>query len=336
MNNSLWAFLREGFVNVGYYQRPLSSYIYLTLITLLFVLYLYILKRYKLYNPLLLAAIIALLTIFSYPFLSHDFFNYLFDAKILTFYHKNPYLHKPLDFPHDPWLRFMHWTHRSYPYGPGFLGLTLIPSFLGLGKFILNFILFKGFFALFYLSAVYCLNKMNKKWAMIFAVNPLIIVEGLISSHNDLLAVSLAIVGIYYLFKKEKVASRVFLLLSVGIKYITLPLILFSRSNKKLNLALFFGLLVILGYVSHEMGIQPWYYMSLLIFIPFFDDLIMKLSIFFMGLLFSYYPYILIGEWDQLSNTTIKNQIIYISLILNILYLSLPLWRKLVRKNYSR
>ena len=55
---------------------------------------------------------------FSYVAFSYDLFNYIFDAKIITFYHQNPYFHKALDYPGDPMLSFMRWTHRVYPYGP--------------------------------------------------------------------------------------------------------------------------------------------------------------------------------------------------------------------------
>ncbi|MFS8160257.1 MAG: hypothetical protein ACMG6E_08635, partial [Candidatus Roizmanbacteria bacterium] len=104
----------------------------------------------------------GLFSIVMYPLLSKDFFNYLFDAKILTFYHQNPYLHKALDYPLDPWLRFMNWTHRVYPYGPAFLPITLIPSFLSFGKLIINFALFKALFALAYIHSTYLLTKMDR------------------------------------------------------------------------------------------------------------------------------------------------------------------------------
>jgi len=73
---------------------------------------------------IILIAVNILIGLISYPAYSHDLFNYMFDAKIATFYQQNPYLYKALDFPTDPWLRFMHWTHRYYPYGPSFLLLS--------------------------------------------------------------------------------------------------------------------------------------------------------------------------------------------------------------------
>lgn len=114
-------------VYFGYYNRFWSTLVYILFILLLFYFYFFFQK--KKINVLKTAFLIGFLTLFSYPFLSHDFFNYLFDAKILTFYGKNPYQFSALDFPKDSWTRFMHWTHRTYPYGPTFLPITAIPSF---------------------------------------------------------------------------------------------------------------------------------------------------------------------------------------------------------------
>ena len=200
VSNRWWEFFRERMIELGYYRRDLSWLIYLSIIILLFAAYFYFKKKYKRLNALKLAIIISALTLISYPFLSHDFFNYMFDAKLVTYYHVNPYLFKALDFPSDPWIRFMHWTHRTYPYGPIFLLITLLPSYFSLGKFFLSFLFFKLTFIAFYLLAVYYLNKLNKRYAILFATNPLVIIEGLVNSHNDLISVSLAIIGAYFLF----------------------------------------------------------------------------------------------------------------------------------------
>ena len=63
--------------------------------------------------------------------------------KYLTFIHQNPYFHKASDFPNDPMLNFMRWTHRLYPYGPSWLILTVPLSFIGLNFFLPTFFLFK-------------------------------------------------------------------------------------------------------------------------------------------------------------------------------------------------
>lgn len=313
--------IRQQFVYFGYYQRELSSYIYLGAVVIAFAFHYFFLKHHKHFSIWWIVVPFSLLGLFSYSILSHDFFNYMFDAKILTFYHQNPYLHKALDFPSDPWLRFMRWTHRNYPYGPTFLPLTLIPSWLGAGKFFLSFFLFKALFVSFYLWAIYCLNKMNKYWAVLFATNPLIIFEGLISSHNDLIALSLGIVGIYFL-QKKKILPKIFFLVSAGIKYSTFPILFLSKNKKSiLNKLIFLLMIAILIYLSFWQEIQSWYFMIVLVFLPFYEKLIKRLFLFFAGLLFSYYPYIRFGEWTEKTQVVMKHQIILIFFVLNISYL---------------
>ncbi len=321
LQTNWWVIFRDKMVYFGYYQRDHSWLVYLILVAALFFFHYVFLKKYKQVNPIHLAILIGIITIFSYPFLTHDFFNYLFDAKIVTFYHQNPYFHKALDFPYDPWLRFMQWTHRTYPYGPTFLPITLLPSFLSMGKFMISFLFFKITFFFFYFLAVLSLSKLNKKWAVLFATNPLIIVEGLINSHNDLIALSLAIVGVYFLFKKKDNKARLLLVISAGIKYLTLPLFFLSRDNKKLNRLVFFSLLALVTYLSIKSEIQPWYFLAVFAFIPFYERLINHFAIFFAGLLLSYYPYIRLGGWDSADKVNLKHLIIIWLSLFNMIYI---------------
>jgi hypothetical protein len=321
INHPLWEKIRAFFVDFGYFQKDKSSLIYIILVSLLFLNYLFLIKKSSRLNVMKLSVILGVLSIFSYPFLSRDFFNYLFDAKILTFYGKNPYFFKPADFSFDPWLRFMHWTHRTYPYGPVFLLITIFPSFLSLGKFILSFIFFKIMWVFFYLLAVYFLQKINKNIAIIFAFHPLVLIEGLINNHNDLIGVSLSIVGIYYLVKNKNILARLYLILSSGIKYITLPLIFLSKNNKKINYLVLIAIFSILFYLSFYKEIQPWYFLVLFSFLPFFPSLTNHLNIFLFGLLFSYYPYLRYDFWNEEKNIILKHQIILFFLLLNVAFL---------------
>ncbi len=319
INTDLWTQFRNIMVEFGYYHRTESTFVYLALIGTLTYFHLYFLRNAKKFSVMRLAAITAGLLLFSYPFLSHDLFNYMFDAKILTFYHQNPYLHKATDFADAHELRFMHWTHRSYPYGPTFLPLTLIPSFLGLGKFSASFLAFKIFFAAFYLLGVRALNKMNVQWAMFFATQPLVLIEGLMNNHNDLVAVSLGLVGVQLLWSKKELLGRIFFLLSGGIKYITLPLLLVQKSQKSIYTRFSFGtILTLLLYLSIIQEVQPWYFLSLLPFIPYAYELMERLQIFFFGLLLSYYPFVLYGSWGDPYNVVLKHRVIILFAMINL------------------
>ncbi len=318
-NHQLWAIARDKLVQFGYFHRDISTLVYIVLVMALFVLHFFFIKNFKKYDPVKVAFVVGSILLLSYPFLSRDFFNYIFDARIITHYGQNPYFYRPLDFPADHWLRFMNWVHRTYPYGPIFLPLTLIPSFLAFGKFILNYIFFKGLSVIFYIIAVYFLKKSSKRAALIFATSPLVIIEGLVSSHNDIIAISLAFVGIYFLLnKKSSIWTRVFFLLSGGIKYITLPLVfLQSKKNSRFNLLVLVGVSALVVGASLKLGIQPWYFLNLFVLLPFYESFISRLNILFCGLLLSYYPFIRYGDWKKIE---IKNNIILVAISLNLLY----------------
>jgi hypothetical protein len=320
-NHKIWDNFRSFIIQIGYFNRGLSTTIYFSGIIILFLLY-FLTKKAK-PDPLKLALVIGLVSLIAYPFLSHDLFNYMFDAKILTFYGKNPYFFRALDFPTDHWSRFMHWTHRVYPYGPTFLPITLIPSFLSGGKFILSLLFFKMTFVSFYLAAVWAINKVDKSKALIIATHPLIIIEGLITPHNDLIAMSLGLIGIYLLFNKKNIWSRILFIISGLIKYTTLPILILSKKNKWLNLLSFIGILSLLVYLSFFKEIQPWYFLTLFIFVPIYPQLFAKIDFFILGLLCSYYPYIMLGGWDKQYKVGLKHQIIIYFSLANLLALSI-------------
>jgi hypothetical protein len=256
----------------------------------------------------------------------------MFDARIFTVYHQNPYLFKALDFPHDDWLRFMHWTHRSYPYGPTFLPLTLIPSALSLGKLLLNLIFFKlMFFGLFAVSAV-MLYRVNEKWGVFYATNPLIIIEGLVNAHNDIVALSLAIIGYVLLVQNKKVWGRVVLVVSGGIKYITMPFIIATKKKSRWTIVMVIATFLLLAYLADTTGIQPWYFLVLFAFIPYHEKVLEQSTFFFTSALISYYPFIQYGSWGKQEVAT-KYGIIFGGLALNTLYIIyLRYFAKIFRK----
>ena len=157
---SFWQPIQRAFQEVGYFQRPLSTAIYLVLLISLFACYFLILKRVdqqKLSRETIWRMVLttAVILTFSYNAFSYDLFNYIFDARVITYYQQNPYQVRALDFPSDPMLGFMHWTHRFYPYGPVWLFITVPLSFLGGQKFLATAILLKILMAVSYLFSVY-------------------------------------------------------------------------------------------------------------------------------------------------------------------------------------
>src|SRR5579872_2350917 len=90
----IWAQFRNAMVQLGYHEQQWSAIIFLIGIVGLFIFQYLIIKNTKWKSKIdvfRLSLLIGGVLLVSYPFLSHDLFNYIFDAKIATFYHQNPY-----------------------------------------------------------------------------------------------------------------------------------------------------------------------------------------------------------------------------------------------------
>lgn len=174
----------------------------------------------------------------SYNALSHDVFNYVFNAKMVVVYHANPHVQVALDFVRDPWTRFMHNTHTPAPYWYGWTGLTVVPYLIGMGKFTLTWIIFKclGLLSLLaVLGSWYLWSKWSGKplrsWLVLaVALNPLVLIEVVSNAHNDLwmlfpAMLSLGLVGYRRLRWVVILASLALLFLSVSTKYATIILL---------------------------------------------------------------------------------------------------------------
>ena len=211
-------------ISLGYFNRPLSTAIFSLLTLLLFIFYfLFIRRSEKLTTKTFVLGIFGLviLGLLSYPAFSHDIFNYIFDARVVVFHHANPYNTTALMFPQDTWTRFMQWTHRTYPYGPIWLPLSVVFYILGLNKFILTLFWFKAMIVGSFAGSAYLVYKLaGKKALAIFAFNPLIIYEMVVASHLDGVMLFFALLA-YFLYQRKKITGIVSWLVSVGIKYAT-------------------------------------------------------------------------------------------------------------------
>lgn len=323
---------QQTMIQLGYYHRPLATGIFLTLIFLLFIFYWQLLKNppRKLY---FLIGGIVLVGLLSYPAFSYDFFNYLFDIRILTHYGQNPYLFKPLDFPLDSWLRFMHWVHRPYPYGPLWLVITFFPSLAGLGKFVLTALNFKALFVALYLGNIFLIRKILlkvsseqvQKGIIFFAFNPLVIIEAVVSPHLDSVMTFFLLLGIYYLVTASRLLAIMALLVSAGIKFLTLlllPIFLFRPASfaKTIKLLLLIFLLSLIPVIWRR-EFYPWYFLpvvGLLALLPLSRNLFWLSLAAGLGLTIQYAPYLYVGSYPpdvQLA----KNVLLFLPIIITAL-----------------
>lgn len=347
-SNSIYQYFQNQLIYLGYFNRGLSTFIYMFLLFLLSIFYfliLYLVKQQKLGVKKIAYLIIAscVILFFSYSAFSHDLFNYMFDARIVTRYYQNPYMYSALNFPFDLWTRFMHWTHRTYPYGPAWLLLTLPASYFGFGKFVLTLFNFKLLFTIFHLGNIYLIYKILPKISpqntllgtAFYAFNPLILIESLVSPHNEVTMLFFLLLAIYLMIiKKNQFSTIISILLSAGIKFITIilfPLFLIPavipivkrNLEKRLNLLtilIFFILIPPLLYEIYLREPYSWYFIpligigALLIKYTKINILVAGVS---LGALLRYIPFLYTGEYSKSLRTT-QDLIFMITILLTI------------------
>jgi len=333
--NETYLLFENQMKQLGFYNRPFSFWIFVFLSTILIILYLgiliKILKNKNNILPKLSPFYLLPLTfyLFAYPaFLSYDIFNYLFDAKILTKYYQNPYFHFALQYKFDTWTRFMRWTTRVYPYGPIWLLLTIIPVFLGFDKLVLTIFTFKIFNLAIFLGCIKIMQLILKKiekptsWVYAFALNPIIIYDFLISMHNESLMLLFLLISIYFfvgddlrVVPQESIRSRVlcifFLLLSIGVKYLTvvfLPIYIIlwllkikptEKSNALIKISPIISLLSLIPLIVMRESYSWYFVISIALLALNLNKKTAAILIVLSFLIFRYSPFILIGEYNK-------------------------------------
>jgi hypothetical protein len=317
----IWQGIQKSFQHIGYYDRELSVQIYISILIGFFILYaytLYLTKKKKISRSLLLIIILLVTSILvlSYNAFSYDIFNYIFWLKTITFYHQNPYIMTALDFPADPMNYHMRWRESTYPYGPVWLILYVPITIMAFNKFLITFYLIKITTALFFLSSLFVIEKIAKKTKVIdplfavafFALNPLVLIESLVSAHNDIIMMFFVLVAVYFIISGKYFHSIIFYIISVLTKFATIfafP-IYFYHFFKKRNI-LYFNFIILCTIpavilASLRTNYQPWYLMYMLPFITFRSNknyFLIPSIIFSFGGLLIYSAYIALGDLNS-------------------------------------
>lgn len=301
-------------------NRALVTYAYVGIITLLFLCY-FLFVRLAYQNTLskkdsiLLIVLSGILLIAAYPaMLSYDIFNYLTTAKVFFFYHENPYIIMPIEFIGDPYLLFTHAANKVALYGPGWILMTGIPHLVGIGNFFLTIISFKLFILSFYFGTILLIWKLTKRLlpVVLFALNPLVLLEILVSGHNDIVMMFFALASFFLLQRKKYLFASLIFIVSVSIKYASLfllPVLLFvfwqTIRHKQIRWdkifffsALSMFVIFFLSPLREEM--YSWYAVWILTFaflIPEKKSLLYFSFALTVGLLLRYVPYMYSGTY---------------------------------------
>jgi hypothetical protein len=254
----------------------------------------------------------------SYPALSHDIFNYLFNAKMVLWYQANPHVRVALDFPQDPWLAFMHNVHTPAPYAYGWTLISLLPVWLSRFHLQTGMLLMRVLVIVALGLVIVLQEKLVKRQDLYrlaaFALNPLVMIETVSNIHNDVVMMALSLGSVWIVSKSRLplkgkwVVGGAFFLVSVSIKYASVMLLVGYLAWKIIK-RITWGTAQMTSHflpllTARSKLFLPWYLIWPLSFIPFEGSFVARtiLVLFsFTGLL-SYLPYLYTGDFsDQLQ-----------------------------------
>lgn len=336
-------YLKNVYSGFVLHNRAITTTIYIVVIILFFLFYLLFLKLFSkkwlsINSMNLLMGISVAILFFSHSaMLSYDIFNYITTAKVTFFYHENPYIIMPIELTSEPYLLFTRATNKIALYGPVWIVLTSIPYILSFGNFILTLFNFKLFVLLFYFGTLFFIWKISKNAlsVYIFGLNPLVLIETMVSNHNDIVMMFLVLFAFFLAIKKRMFLAIMFFVLSIFIKYASLflaPIFLYilikSKRKEKIDWPFVFYqsfLIMLLPFLLSVFReeIYPWYgiwfftFTSLIYYkkFIFYTSLVLSFS-----LLLRYIPYMFLGTYFGPA-PVIKLLVTFVPLLFFILYL---------------
>ena len=284
----------------------------------------------------IVVALFLLPLLFAYNALSHDIFNYMFNAKMVVEFGADPHVKTALDFAYDPWTRFMHNTHTPAPYGYGWTAISVVPFTLGMGKFLPSFFLFKMWSVLGMLVTaggivwwLYKTQQRDRLWLVLLVfANPLLLLELTMTGHNDgwMLAPAVWMLALLQTKTPKTIWVRamfamLLLLFSISIKFATfvlLPVALLCIHSewwqRRLTPALLAfaasALLFLPLMTSRSQYFHPWYLSWSLVWLP-----MVKMRVWWLWLMalsvsatFRYLPWIHAGGFE--GNVLFQQQLV--------------------------
>lgn len=185
----------------------------------------------------LLGALVLGITLVLLPTLpSDDVFSYILYGRISAVHHANPLVLTPGSFPSDPFLSLVFWRGVRSVYGPVWLllssGVTHLAQMFG-GSLTAYVLLFKLLGLVTHLANVALvwaiLGRLAPRrqvfGAILYAWNPLCLLEFCASAHNDAVMLTFALAAVYLLLRGQEVAALAMMGLSISTKYVLLVLL---------------------------------------------------------------------------------------------------------------
>ena len=276
-------------------QKIIGAVIFAWSVILMFCIYLKLIKKsdeFKTFKSILIAAlIVGLVFAIILPNTSADVFFYMGNGRLIDKYHQNPYITsvsqiESLNDSDDVLKTVGLQSDYTFVYGPLFLTICGLLNKISFSSILIFLYEFKFLNFVAYLFTIYLIYKLThkKKFAVLFAFNPLVLLEVLVNVHNDIFVLLFAFLGILFVKEAEKcrksfikselvfISGIVFFSLSAAIKYITFLIIPFViiyrlRNEKWLN-KIVIGIVYMLVFLAFFFGL----------YIPYFENPLMAFS----------------------------------------------------------
>jgi hypothetical protein len=223
-----------------------------------------------------------LILVFLPSLLTKDVFDYMVHGRILALHRANPYQVPASAFGIDEFYRAMGWPQYTAIYGPGWLSACAVISWLAPGSVAGSLVVYKLIFGGVHLATGLVIGALLRGWGrpslageLLFLWNPLVVTQAVAQAHNDGFVLLWALLGLLLIQRRASVRSFydeslgvVCLCLSILVKYVTGPLLLFvlaARMRERgglagvaraAGLAAVGALVGLVGYLPYMQGID--------------------------------------------------------------------------------
>lgn len=204
--------------------------------------------------------IVSIIFLIMLPLTSTDVFYYIGTGWSEAHYRVNPYYTSVNDLmkenqeaKNDQMLLKMQgvWSGQTIVYGPIWPLVCKILSGLSMGNLNLALFIYKLFNLILHLASVYLIYKITKGkkvFVLAYALNPLVLFDGITNVHNEMLVIFFVLLALYFFVRKKNMFfTIVFFALATAVKYFAILLVPFIvlyyyRKEKPLKKILYSGL----------------------------------------------------------------------------------------------
>lgn len=204
--------------------------------------------------------IVSVIFLIMLPLTSTDVFYYIGTGWSEAHYGVNPYytsvqelMQTNIDAKSDEILLKMPgvWAGQTIVYGPIWPLICKILSGLSMGNLSLALLIYKLFNLILHLASAYLIYKITKGKKVLvlaYALNPLVLFDGITNVHNEMLVIFFVLLALYFFVRKKNMFfTIVFFALATAVKYFAILLVPFIvlyyyRKEKPLKKILYSGL----------------------------------------------------------------------------------------------